>query len=118
MTGTALDDVEPRPPIDDVGFNDPGAWGYCERCAFDVGIRDGVRIEHRYTRNGHATAICVGSGKPVVVEESPAHATALIQISLIKDPSRARSRAHNQRRRWYSRDRARWEDDADEDHDD
>lgn len=105
MSSFALDEDEPyvsKHPNDGKEFNDPTAWGYCEQCAFEVAVYDGVRVEHRFTRNGNDTSLCTGGGKPPK-REAPAHATALHQISLVKQGGRADRRAYWQRRRWVAR---------------
>src|SRR5687768_6452465 len=99
------EEVDSRPLRDDMAFNDPAAWGFCEMCAFEVAVTkgEGKRIEHRRIRNGHEDSLCTGSYK-VPIGPTPAHAVARKQISLRKDANRAQRRAHWQRRRWHARE--------------
>lgn len=104
------DEVDPRPPRDDLAFNDPAGWGYCERCAYLVAVTKGdrIRIEHRRIRNGHEDAICSGSGH-APTQEAPPDAFPMHVVSLRKEPARARSRSHWQFRRFTARENAREE---------
>lgn len=97
---------DPRPPRDTKAFNDPEAWGYCDFCAFDVAVFDGLRDEHRRIRNGNDSTPCAGSGRPPAERETP-DATPRDQASLRKGMDRARSRQYWQRRRFLARAEAR-----------
>lgn len=98
---------DPRPPRDDMAFDDPAAWGFCEQCAFDVAVTkgDGVRIEHRYKRLGADKTECSGSGR-VPLGPAPVEAKPRKQLSMKKDVTRMQRRAHWQRRRWNAREQA------------
>jgi hypothetical protein len=105
------DDPDPRPPRDGLAFNDPAGWGYCDYCALDVAVADGVRIEHRLVRNGHQDALCAGSDKPPAVSPgAPDGAVQRRQISFQKDRARQHRRALWQEARWQKRAEARGED--------
>lgn len=76
-----------------------GPWGFCERCAFEVPVDDGLRVRHRRTRSGdEATEECAGSGKPPPDGPTPTEAKALPQPSLLKSHSRTDRRSY-----WYNR---------------
>jgi hypothetical protein len=91
-----------RPPLDNVGFNDPEAWGFCSYCAFLVGAKDGLLLPHRRVRNGAEDRQCNGSFGPADAPV-PEVAKARPYVGLRKLPDRARARAHAQRERWAAR---------------
>lgn len=101
-------DSDPRPPLDDAAFDDPGAWGFCEYCAFSVGVKDGLRLPHRLIKFGGGKDSCRGGGGPPV-EPQPVEAFPLKLVKLKKDPTRARQRQYHQRLRFVARARAREE---------
>lgn len=101
-----MNDADPRPPVDDLEYNDPAGWGFCEYCAFDVAIFDGRRVEHRRHRNGHDDAKCGGSGGEPV-RPTPAEATPRQIVSFRKHIEVTRRRAYWQRQRFVAREHAR-----------
>lgn len=74
---------EPLPlPLPDVGFNDPGAWGFCDYCAFLVAAdpKTGLLFTHQY-KSVVRDQRCNGSGRPHP-EEHPVEARPRRWISL------------------------------------
>jgi hypothetical protein len=94
------------PPLDDKEFNDPTAWGFCDFCAFEVAIFEGLRVEHRRYRNGAVEDRCCGSGQPPV-SPTPMEAEARQIVKLRKDYARQKERAYWQRLRYNARRTAR-----------
>jgi len=97
-----MSDEDPRPPVDNVGFNDPGAWGFCDFCAFEVSIIDGLRVEHQRYRTGSNDEMCIGGGRPPA-GPTPVEATPRMQVDLRKPLSRAQRRGYWARQRQASR---------------
>lgn len=71
---------------DGVGFNDPGAWGFCDYCAFSVAVslESGNRLPHRSRREAGVPGDCNGSNLPSVfpvpVEARPRPFVALMKL--------------------------------------
>lgn len=99
------EDGDPRPPVDDVGFNDPGAWAFCPYCAFEVAVFDRALASHQRYRTGSNDEECRGSGR-TAVWPTPVEATALVQIDLRKSLSQQTRRAYWARQRQAARRRA------------
>lgn len=95
-----------NPPLDDLDFNDPSGWGFCDRCAFEVAVHSGLLVEHRYHRIGSDDARCTGSGKKPF-GPTPLIAEAGAIVSFHKDAQRGRTRSWWQRERWKRRSEER-----------
>jgi hypothetical protein len=93
------------PPLDDKAFNDPEAWGYCNRCHFLVAVKDGLRVEHRIYRIDKGDT-CKGSLEPPVTPV-PTEVDTTPPPSLYKVRSRAHLRAMWLRQRVQAREAAR-----------
>lgn len=100
------DDTDPRPPLDTLDFNDPAAWGYCDRCCFDVAVVSGLRQSHRRIRNGSDDTPCAGSDRPPAERPAP-EAFPPEFINLRKPVERQRSRKYWQRMRFVAKRKAR-----------
>lgn len=94
--------------VSDVAFNDPGSWGFCEFCAMDVTVADGVMVPHRFARMGHNEEMCTGSSQPAA-EHRPFTARQRKRVSLFKSPASGRRRAMYLRFRMNAREKARRE---------
>lgn len=101
-----MSDTDPRPPVDDLDFNDPAGWGFCDYCAFAVAVIDGLRAEHRRYRNGYDDARCAGSGGEPILP-IPREARPRQVVSFRKETERARRKAYWQRQRFAARATAR-----------
>lgn len=88
-----------------LAFNDPARWGYCDVCAFDVAVADGLRVEHRYTKVGNNDSGCPGSGRPP--KPSQREGKAQLVVSFVKLGARTSQRSYWRRMRQIKRDKAR-----------
>ena len=50
-------------------MSDP--WGFCQYCAFEVPVDDGVLVEHRRNTNGIVPVVCCGSHTPPTGQGAP-----------------------------------------------
>lgn len=58
---------------DEVHFNDPLAWAYCEHCAFQVAadVATGALLRHERRVEGSVSVECKGTGTEPVYQPGP-----------------------------------------------
>lgn len=61
----------PTPASDGLAFDDPAAWGYCPRCAFQVAAFEGQLKLHSHSAGDYTSRVCPGSGEPSGVQPGP-----------------------------------------------
>ncbi len=97
---------EETPPLDGKTLSDPTAWGFCDYCAFDVAVFDGLRMPHQRYRNSPADGMCRGSGQAPTMD-SPLEAQARQTVKLLMSRDRLTKKGYWQRQRYAARATAR-----------
>lgn len=62
---SATDSPGSMSPLDHYGFHEPGTWGYCRHCRFEVTVREDGRMRaHERIAGTWTTRWCPGGGEP------------------------------------------------------